>query len=309
MKKILWAALAAITALTSCDKAELPGPQDYDVYVTVTCGITAEDPATRSFFDNNATPEPWETEIRSATIFGYTQSGHMVLRHEMTPVELVAGKATLRLLKATYDFYVVANYDVTEDVYGRSKLLAYMEREIEQYNGTAAQVFNASKRAGGFVMTGQMMGVDPTQVQSFLCNLKRTITKIALRVTVAPTLSAAYPNGKLRLDNACMTGMATAATLFSTYSEIRTTIRLNQAPAPSGDNIWENLFYAYWNTPLQASEYPVVTLTGVFDRDGNFATITDQQAVTYKVTLNPEGDGSIRRNGYYRIEARINQLP
>ncbi len=308
MRKLLIAvAVAAMSALASCQEAETPQP-DGD-YVEVMCGITTDDPDTRAFFDNNSRPEAWETELKSVTIFGYTASGTRLLRYEMTPAEIAAGQVRLRLIKVAYDFYVVANYDVPAEYNSRSKMTAKHENLFAEYNGTAAEVMGACKRVGGFVMTGKLLGVDPTQVTSFTCGLKRSVAKSALRVTVAQMLSTAYPNGKLRLDNARFTGMSMNTTLFTGTYEIRnaTTYFVNQAPVNPAANVWDNLFYAYWN-PATAT-CPKITLTGVFDRDGNFATTGDQQAVTYTVSVNPNGDGSIAANGYYRIEANIRQLP
>ena len=75
----------------------------------------------------------------------------------------------------------------------------------------------------------------------------------------------------------------------------------------SGNN-YQNLFYIFENGVLSAGHRVTLTINATYDRDGNFATTTDQMPMEYKVELVGDSEGIITRNGYYRVTVSIKGL-
>lgn len=72
---------------------------------------------------------------------------------------------------------------------------------------------------------------------------------------------------------------------------------------------FNNLFYIYENGNLSAGSRVLLTMEGTYDRDGNFSTTGDQMPITYTCEISgTSNNGSILRNGYYRVAVSISGL-
>ena len=69
-----------------------------------------------------------------------------------------------------------------------------------------------------------------------------------------------------------------------------------------------NLFYVYGNDGSSPAQAVLLTLTGVYDRDGDFSTVTDQVPVRYEVQLQGDTGKAIARNTYRRVSVGISGL-
>ena len=78
--------------------------------------------------------------------------------------------------------------------------------------------------------------------------------------------------------------------------------------AKAQDNNYCNLFYIYGNDSYQSGENVLLTLEGVYDNDGDFATTADQIPVSYEVELNGDDGKAISRNTYRRVSVNISGL-
>ena len=75
---------------------------------------------------------------------------------------------------------------------------------------------------------------------------------------------------------------------------------------PSGK--YANLFYVYGSENSNPAENVLLTLEGVYDNDGDFATTADQIPISYEVELNGDSGKAISRNTYRRVSVNISGL-
>ena len=71
---------------------------------------------------------------------------------------------------------------------------------------------------------------------------------------------------------------------------------------------YANLFYVYGSENSAPAENVLLTLEGVYDNDGDFATTSDQIPVSYEVALNGDSGKAISRNTYRRVSVNISGL-
>ena len=201
MKKILFAATALAAALfASCDKETetmnplQPGTAD-GAQVTIT--LSGADAETRAVFDTTAKAESWESSLSSLSVFAFDNGGGLIIRRDFTSSELASKSATFSLPKSAAgtecSFYAVANYDASS-AKTRTALTALVEKSAADYNGTFAEVSTAAKRSGGFVMSGmksQTVGAVNSTTNVGI-TLKRTVAKVALQTTIAPSFADKY---------------------------------------------------------------------------------------------------------------------
>lgn len=317
MKKILFAALAALAALTlySCDKDEpvagTPDPKPDTHGATVTMTFTEESP-TRAFFAEAATAEAWEKSLSALTVYVFNAKGDLVVQRNFTASELTAKSATFALPHATAgttcDFYAVANLSLS-GIATKSALLAKLETAAADYNGTFAEVSAKAKRSGGFVMTaGVSKAVADGSTTSVPLTLKRTVAKVAVQTSIDPAFASKYSGtltvtGTKLLRAASQTPIITPATPSPgamTYTHTQ--------PATAVSGKYQNLFYLFENGPLAEASRVALEITATYDADGNASTTADRMEVVYTVSLTGKTGGEIVRNGYYRVAANLTGL-
>lgn len=306
--------MAATAILASCSKnAETvtnPEPADgLQVMFTLSAGDQ-----TRAFFDNTAEAETWEKEVKTMTVYVFNQSGDAILRRVLSTSEIAAKSASLTLPNSaagtTCSFYVVANADYGT-VASTTAIGTLTETEVlGSYNAAMATVSSGAARPGGFIMTGSnTASILDGATTNVAVTIKRVVAKIAVRISVDPTFSTTYGGGTVSISSAKISKSSAKSYSFpqtAMYSP-RTLYEFSQASATSG-LYKNNLFYIYENDALAEGDRVLLTLTGVFDADGNMGTTADQLPVEYQVELSGATGGEIKRNGYYRIEANIKGL-
>ncbi len=318
MKKIiLFATMVAATVLASCSKnteinTEVINPDGPQVRLT----LGAEDATTRAFFDNSATAESWENELKTLSVYAFDASGKFIIKRSMTSSEVSAKSAIFVLPNSAAvtncSFYVVANADYG-DVATTTAMEALMESAtLDEYNGTFAQTGQGRKRTAGFVMTGKTTATIAAAGSSttVAVTLKRTVAKIALRVRMDAAFAAAYGNGTVTINSFKLSKASAASNSFYKSGSYAARTSLYEATQPSYRNgsYYDGCFYAYENTTLAAGSRVMLTLAGVFDGDGNSSTTTDRMDVKYEIELTGAAGGEIKRNGYYRVDASIKGL-
>lgn len=208
------------------------------------------------------------------------------------------------------EFFAVANLTVSDDVTTKTALLSLTEDAPSSYNGTFGEVSSVAKRPGGFVMTGQTsktIAAAGTRTDVSV-TLKRTVAKVAVQTALSAEFSKRY-SGKVRINSAVLSRAASRSFIIGQSSVNPGTMSFThtqQASEASGK--FNNLFYAFENSTLTAGSRVLLTLNATYDRDGDFATTTDQVPVTYAVELTGGGAGQLVRNGYYRVQVTLDGL-
>lgn len=319
MKKILTAFVVALL-FASCAKVQdtFDDPTDNRSAVTVTFVAEPNQNLTRAFFDPALTTETWEKELHSLVILTFDASGNLLIRRNFTSSELAAKKATFALPRSaagvTCSFYAVANRALPE-IKRVDELINTLETEPESYNSTFTEVTAKAIRSGGFVMSGMLtkkVGSVNT-VTDVPIMLKRVVAKIAVQTTLSADFSTRYP-GTVRIDNTTISRACANTNLFAgeTATQSDTPFSYTQAviqPEAENSSVFNNLFYIYENGALAAGNRVLLTLEGIYDRDGNFSTTGDQLPISYACEISGSAsNGTIQRNGYYRVAVGISGL-
>ena len=314
MRKLIYS-LTALLALASCAKEQqepVPTPPNCGS-VTVSFVAEPNSAQTRAFFDASATTESWEKSLSSLTVFCFNTDGSLIVRRNFTPAEVSAKKATFALPKSaagkSVEFYAIANTAVN-DIADKAALLALKETSAALYNGTFAEVSSAAKRSGGFLMSGTATKTIAAagQATNVAITLKRDVAKIAIQSSLSADFASKYP-GKIKVNSAKISRAASQTPYFGgTIASGAMTYTHTQTPKEDAGK-YNSLFYLFENGTLAAGSRVLLTLEAIYDKDGNFSTTGDQTPVTYEVELKGTSDnGTILRNGYYRIAANITGL-
>ena len=317
--KTLFFTAAAAALLCSCDKdnfqtVEPEGPVTENTSaVVLSFGEAKTQDATKTIFDPTATAEAWEKSLTSVSALVFNADGGLLVQRDFTPSELSAKKATFAIPNSlagnTCEFYVVANRPVT-GIDTKTQLLNLLENSPADYNGTFAQVSASARRSGGFVMTGSATKAIAAQGQrtDVSVTLKRTVAKIAVQTSATAEFSQRY-QGKIRINTAVLSKAASRSNLIAQQAPNTGPMTFTHTQAASETSgKFDNLFYGFENGNLTSGSRVLLTLKGTYDRDGNFATESDQAEVTYEIELSGGGSGQILRNGYYRIQVGLDGL-
>lgn len=314
MKKILFAACAAL-ALFSCDKQydtpipDVPAP-GLKPHVTLTF---IDEPASRAFFATTATAETWEKSLTSLSVYVFSAKGDLITERSFTAAELAAKSATFALPHATAgttcDFYAVANLTPT-GITTKASLLALLERDAANYNGTFQEVTTQSKRSDGFVMSAsaqKAIAAEGASTQVAL-TLKRTVAKVAVQTSIDAEFAAKY-SGTIRVTGARILKAASQSPVIAPATPTPGTMSFShtQNPATAGEK-FNNLFYLFENGTLPEASRVMLELTALYDADANASTTADQTQIVYKVPLSGTAEGRIVRNGYYRVAVNLTGL-
>ena len=250
--------------------------------------------------------------MSSLSIFVFDNADNFVIRRDLTSSELAARSATFSLPKSLAStpcsFYAVANYDASS-AKTRAALTALVEKSAGDYNGTFAEVSTASKRSGGFVMSGsatKTVGAVNTTTNIGI-TLKRTVAKVALQTTIDPFFSQKY-GGSLTVNSVKLSKAASQSLVVAgTPTPGVMTFSHTQTPA-SASGKYNALFYCFENGSLTAGNRVLLEINATYDLDGSASTTDDRSEVVYSIELTGKAAGEILRNGYYRIAANITGL-
>lgn len=312
MKKILLAATVALALLASCSKdADRIAESARGGVVKIS--FVDETPQSRAFFGATAAAESWEKQINSLTLLVFDKGGTAVLRRHFSPAEIAAGTATVPLPEATpgetYSFHVIANAVGIGAVADLNALKALAESEAAAYNGTFDEVASRAKRSGGFTMSGSAdkAVAQAGQVTAVEVSLKRLVGKIAVQASVDPQFASLYPGSVKISQTAISRAGVSARYVAGQLSGAATTFSHTQAAKDLGGK-YGNLFYVYGHEGGSPAQAVLLTLTGIYDRDGNFSTTADQVPVSYEVRLQGDTGNAIDRNTYRRVSVAVKGL-
>lgn len=318
MKSTVFSILVcAVAALSSCAKLDQdstqPVPPSESVPVSISFVADPMQPQSKAFFDPAAT-ETWEKSLSSLSVFVFDNTGKLLIQRDFTGAELSAKTATFSVPGATAgqscDFYAVANTTAANGAATKTALTALLETSAAAYNGTFAEVSAAAKRAGGFVMSGNLtkaIAAAGSQTDVAI-SLKRTVAKIALQVSIASDFSSKY-KGSVRINSATLSKGAAQTPIIAPAAPNTGAMSFTHTqPSNTVSGKYQNLFYVYECGALAAGNRVTLDLNATYDTDGNFSTTGDQAVVTYSVELSGKTGGAIDRNGYYRVDATINGL-
>lgn len=315
MKDKIFTAICAIAfALTSCTKESfVPEPITGDIPVTVS--FVSEPVESKGFFDATAAAatETWEKSLSSLTVLCFDAAGNLLVQRNFTAAEVSAKKASFALPKTaagtTCTFYAIANKAIT-GITTKTTLSAILETAAGEYNGTFAQVTTASRRNGGFIMSGSLSkAVAAAGVATDVAiTLKRTVAKVAVQTSLSSDFSSKY-QGAVRINSAVISKAASQTPVIAgTANTGAMSYSCSQTPENSSGK-YNNLFYLFESGSLATGSRVLLTLDATYDRDGNFTTTGDQMPVTYTLELaGTANSGQIIRNGYYRIAVTLNGL-
>lgn len=312
MKKIfLFATMAVAAILASCsENIDINPPETIHVDGAQIQLSLGESSQTRAFFDGRSTPEPWEQEIKTLSVYVFDAAGDFVLKHTLSPGEITAKATTFKvpfsLLGTVCSFYAVANTD-----YGDMATVSAMENiketvTLDQYNGTFAEVTGGSKREAGFVMNGSTKikiekRYQPTRVG---LTLTRTVAKVACRISMdAAIKTGTLTIGEVKLYNAT-TGSWSFPQKGSWLDARNPAYEHTQLPNVNG-SYHENLFYIYeQGITDNYSDGLSLVFSGYYDHDGDPATTDDRTEVRDRVI----SLGGILRNGSYRVNVVMKNI-
>ncbi len=205
------------------------------------------------------------------------------------------------------DFYAVANTPVDNSVTTKAVLVSLIENSPAAYNGTFADVSSKSLRSGEFLMSGNVTKAiaqagSTTQVA---LTLRRNVAKVAVQTSMDASFASKYP-GTVRITSAKIAKAASQTPYFGGTAKPGTmNYTHTQTPAVVSGK-YNNLFYLFENGALASGNRVLLTLDGIYDRDGDTATTSDQTPVSYEVELSGvSGNGQLLRNGYYRIAVSL----
>ena len=318
MKKMFLAAAAALAMLASCSK-DADEIADTAKGGVVKITLTDKTPAmTRAFFGTTAAAESWEKKIGSLTLFVFDGSDRAVLQRRFSAAEISGQAATIPVPDAKpgelYKFYVVANSGNPANVADLTELRSSTESEAASYNGTFDEVTTKAVRSGGFTMTGSTMKAiaQAGQTTDVQIGIERLVAKIAVQTATDSKFAAAYP-GRVKIASATVSRAASSTPYFNEtqHSENRAAVVHNFSQTQASkeqSGKYANLFYVYGSENSNPAENVLLTLEGVYDNDGDFATTADQIPISYEVELNGDSGKAISRNTYRRVSVNISGL-
>ena len=260
-------------------------------------------------------------KIGSLTLFVFDGSDRAVLQRRFSAAEISGQAATIPVPDAKpgelYKFYVVANSGNPANVADLTELRSSTESEAASYNGTFDEVTTKAVRSGGFTMTGSTMKAiaQAGQTTDVQIGIERLVAKIAVQTATDSKFAAAYP-GRVKIASATVSRAASSTPYFNETQhsggvENRAAVVHNFSQTQASkeqSGKYANLFYVYGSENSNPAENVLLTLEGVYDNDGDFATTADQIPISYEVELNGDSGKAISRNTYRRVSVNISGL-
>lgn len=251
--------------------------------------------------------------MSSLSIFAFDNAGNLIVRRNFTSSELTAKKATFALPRSaagtTVEFCALANATIG-DIPTKTALLALKETAAADYNGTFAEISVKSKRTAGFLMSGSTTKAVAAAgaTTDVAIALKRTVAKIAVQTSLSADFASRYP-GSVKINSVALS-KASSQTSYMGGAASSGTMNFTHTQTPGeASSKFNSLFYIFENGALSAGSRVLLTFEGVYDKDGNFSTSSDQMPVTYTCELSgTSSNGSILRNGYYRVAISLTGL-
>ncbi len=326
MKNILYT-ICGLFLLAACtDKMEddriFDSPQDYEE-IEITFGDTGLDITTRSFMDDVAVTEDWESRITALTIFIFNEEGTYVKMHSVSSSDLANKKTIIQMPREATGqyctFYAKTGNSgpVNSNQYNAGERSfvenVYCNTDLKLFNGELDKMLSGEMYSSTlFPMSGSArVFVNPYgYLTEVFIPLKRLMAKVALEWRIDPDFSTNHKGGIVVLDNPYC--IARNGGYVFEIEEPRdynaSSVAYKQTPG-----VWDgwnhNLWYIYEGKKNQFGNDKAITFTGIYDKDGDLNTTDDQHAVSYSVPIDYITDEQIvRRNTVYRIQVTITGL-
>ena len=131
--------------------------------------------------------------------------------------------------------------------------------------------------------------------------LRRDVAKVAVQASLSPAFADKYP-GTVRITSVKLSRSAMQTPYFGgTPKTGAMTFTHTQTPGETSGR-FNALFYCFENAALASGSRVLLTLDGVYDRDGKTSTTPTRSPISYKIELSgTAGNGQLARNGYYRV--------
>lgn len=322
MTKMFLAAAAALAMLASCSKnADEIADTAKGGVVKIT--LTDKTPAmTRAFFGTTAAAESWEKKINSLTLFVFDGSDRAVLQRRFSAAEISGQAATIPVPEAKpgelYKFYVVANSDNPEKVARPDRTEKHhgkRSRKLQRHLRRSDDQGRAKRRLYHEPGSGDDATAQAGQTTDVQIGIERLVAKIAVQTATDSKFAAAYP-GRVKIASATVSRAASSISYFNgtqhsggadNLAVVAHDFSQTQASKEQSGK-YANLFYVYGSENSAPAENVLLTLEGVYDNDGDFATTSDQIPVSYEVALNGDSGKAISRNTYRRVSVNISGL-
>lgn len=247
-----------------------------------------------------------------------TQINNIVLRRSLTTEELEARKVTVAIPNLSYtdwswkpiSIYFFANYQVPDDINDKAALEALADNLPVMYNCVDNAASSGLKWESGFTMFAKReVSVKVPEYLNFNITLRRTVAKIAVRVSIDPDFSANHQGGKLEITGASVVRAASDCRLLLPGTvEIPSAMDFShRVGAVQSETDKEFVFYVFPNPQLISGspDNPALVIEGIFDRDGNAKTTDDLFDVRYEVFINQTDRGRIERNRVYKYDLKV----
>ncbi|MFQ8806374.1 MAG: fimbrial protein [Alistipes indistinctus] len=199
MKKLLFIPLA-LALLSSCEKITSDAteqPVDPESGPKIHLSFVAEQPTVKTFFDPTATAEAWEKTLSSVDALVFNAEGRLLVHRKFTVSELTSKSASFAVPNTAAgtacEFYVVANRPLS-GLSTKAELLALIQSDAADYNGTFAEVSTRARRSGGFVMSGSASKTLAAagSATDVAVTLRRCVAKIAVQTSLSAEFASRY---------------------------------------------------------------------------------------------------------------------
>ncbi len=264
----------------------------------------------RGDFDSSEA-KPWETEINTLDLYVFEGVGerNLISSYALSKDEALSGEVMIGIpeeyIGEDIKLCAIANHKITNPSTTYFQFLKTASMGPASYNGEYEKVKNGLIPQSGFEMSGEVNIKQPEigMLTPVTIELERIVNKTAIQTKVADNFKELYKGGDIRVQQICA-NTATRSSILKEPNPPSNSITLEQT-SHYENGYYNNLFYFFERN--QESSFTVECL---FDKDGDFSTLNDQEIITFifKAPIGLIGDGN-SRNVYYRISITINALP
>ena len=303
MKKLL--GLILVATLAACSKQK----DETSFFATSMQEIRVQIPRSRS----TVQARDFENKLNSLELLVFNDEGKKVISRKVEKDEIDAGEFSIGVSKSMAQrqctIYAIANSkDV--DATLKDEMDALVEDDFASYQGNYDMVLAKALRPRGFSMSDrQEITLCKTGEVTYVnLSLRRTVARIELRLQVSEAFASKYP-GKITPKKAEFGNGAVKSFLIK--SEVPFASAFNASHTQFcgiSEGQWNNLFYAYERSDTTPETLPYIKIYADYDNDGNSQTEDDISQMEYKLLLGENGQGIIKRNTTYAIDASITGL-
>ncbi len=323
MKKIIYS-FFTLLILAGCndnieDEQTVIDPKAYEE-IEVFFGDSGLNIHTRSFFEDVAVTEPWESKLYTMRIYVFDQEGKYVGDYGFSSYEINQGRVILHLPREATEqycsFYLIANgagYVTSIDYYAGEKAFAekiYSNENLKNFNGQVEKMLNGELYTTRFFpisgYTKAYIGKYGYLSDVFI-PLKRIVAKVAFEWRIDPYFSKNHDGGILVINQVYARLNEKGYTFegISPRDYSSSTVAHSQVPV-AWDGWNHNLWYSFEGNKKTFNQDKEIILSGTYDKDGDLSTTNDQHPVSYTIPIDYlTGQGIINRNTVYRIQATI----